>query len=283
MIELKSFFSRATRRLLRRPAKTAIPASEVSFIPYIPTNTDESKLLSDISLFFGLKETEVTAEFRDYSAFHVAQDYAQRLGERKYLCFEEAFILYVIMKITQPRTVVEIGTQYGKSTRRIIDMINKLELNTRIICFDIVDQVQYFTPEEADLVLKDVTYTFQHDILETYAPDLIYLDAHPYNLLKNVIFDLVSTSNNCTLAIHDCSTGLCNPNMTLSKDDPNVTSRTGVWERHVLAEIFGVKDVKSKQLDDIEMATHRLKIFDTLHGLAIISPKTWSQFEGGLG
>ena len=72
------------------------------------------------------------------------------------------------------------------------------------------------------------------------------------------------------LAIHDCTAGLCNPRMTLAKDDPNVTSATGTWERHVLAQRFGIGDPLSPALDRATTPTHRLTIFDTPHGLGVV-------------
>ena len=75
------------------------------------------------------------------------------------------------------------------------------------------------------------------------------------------------------LAVHDCGRGLCNPRMAIAEDDPGVTSQTGVWERHVLADLFGVGDPLDPRLDAIESATHRMRIFDTTHGLALIAPR----------
>jgi hypothetical protein len=61
--------------------------------------------------------------------------------------------------------------------------------------------------------------------------------------------------------------------MTIAKDDPNVTSSTGVWERHILAEVCGCSDPLDARIDDFETASHRLRVFDTRHGLALIVPK----------
>jgi hypothetical protein len=74
------------------------------------------------------------------------------------------------------------------------------------------------------------------------------------------------------LAIHDCGRGLCNPRMSIARDDPDVTSTTGVWERHILAEVFGVDDPRSERLDCAESPSHRLAIFDTRHGLGVVRP-----------
>jgi hypothetical protein len=61
--------------------------------------------------------------------------------------------------------------------------------------------------------------------------------------------------------------------MELAKDDLKVSSLTGIWERHVLAEAFGLADPLSQQLDNLETDTHRLRIFSTPHGLGVITPK----------
>ena len=63
--------------------------------------------------------------------------------------------------------------------------------------------------------------------------------------------------------------------MRISKEDSAlITSRTGHWERHVLAEIFGVDNPLDSSLDDRETETHRLRVFETPHGLAVIMPKS---------
>jgi hypothetical protein len=60
--------------------------------------------------------------------------------------------------------------------------------------------------------------------------------------------------------------------MTLDRADSNVTSLTGVWERYVLAETFGIADPLDPALDDLETPSHRLRVFGTPHGLALIVP-----------
>ncbi len=115
----------------------------------------------------------------------------------------------------------------------------------------------------------DVSYS----VFEEIAPEIIYLDAHPYALLKNVIAAFLTCSKEHTaiLAIHDCGPGLFNRRMTLSKSGPAtaIPSNTGVWERHVLADLF----LSHGEIpDDCSTAQHRLKIFQTPHGLALIAP-----------
>jgi glycosyltransferase involved in cell wall biosynthesis len=244
-----------------------------AYAPFIPAVVDEERLVEKASRFFGLPRAEVAARLRRYRALHDARGYAQVLGERKTLCFEEAFVLALVLGTLRPPTIVEIGTQHGKSTRRLLDLEALLGLHSRVVCFDVANQVEHFTLDEAELVLGDVTGRVARAVLEAYEPGLLFLDVHAYALLQEVVTQTLAHTGNWVLALHDCGRGLCNPHMTLARDDPRVTSSTGVWERHVLAEAFGVTDPLSAQLDWLETASHRLCIFDTPHGLGVILPK----------
>lgn len=254
-------------RTVKRRLKTAIKG----FKPYIPKQTDLARLRKDVGRYFGLNTPEVEKKFEAYEALHNAKNYAGTLGEEKTLCFEEAFVAYVALSLTRPNVILEVGTQYGNSTRRLIDMAAQLELDSRIVCIDIEDQVRHFARNEADLLIADVTGRFRRDVLEKYRPGFVYLDAHPYFLLQEIVREMLDYQENCIMAIHDCSKGLCNPRMTIDKDDPSaITSKTGVWERYVLAEIFGIRNPMSRRLDRLDTATHRLRIFDTPHGIALL-------------
>jgi hypothetical protein len=116
-----------------------------------------------------------------------------------------------------------------------------------------------------------VTHDFSQTVLARLSPSLIYLDAHPYNLLNNVISGWLdwSRSHAAIMAIHDCSPTLYFPHMWISKDDHTVVSTdTGLWERHVLSKIF---NTPNDELDDVQTSTHKLRIFGTPYGLALIT------------
>jgi glycosyltransferase involved in cell wall biosynthesis len=259
------------RPLLTPRRKSAAVSS--TYMPVIPDRVDHNLLLDEVAEFFQLPGPQVETQYQTYRAFHEAKIYAQTLGERKTLCFEEAFVLYVLLAQTRPRTLVEIGTQFGKSARRILDMRSLLGLDSPMICFDVDNQVRHFHPGEAELIIKDVSGYFAREVLEAHRPGLIFHDVHLYPLLKEVVTGILTQDDDCVLVIHDCGRGLCNPHMRIAKDDPNVSSLTGIWERHVLAEIVGMNDPMSERLDKLETDNHRLRIFSTPHGLAILAPK----------
>ncbi len=263
--------------LLGPPARPK-SASGNGYAPVIPERVDRGRLVEEICEFFRLQRSNVEAQLRMYAEFSEAKGYARTLGERKTLCVEEAFLVYVTLAAVRPRTVVEIGTQHGKSTRRILDIKGLLGLDSRVACFDKEDQVQCFTPEEAELRVMDLTGKYADEVLQPYQPDFVFCDVHTYDLLKEVVTQTLRHAGNCALVLHDCGRGLCNPQMTLRKDDLDVSSSTGIWERHVLAEVFGVDDPLSARLDDVRTAAHRLRVFGTPHGLAIILPRADAAF-----
>jgi hypothetical protein len=245
-----------------------------NYLPQITTQVDAKKYLEEIQNFFNLSDQEVLDKYDQYLSFSESKGYKNILGETKTLCVEEAFLIYLAAQITKPRTFCEIGTQYGKSTRRILDIFNELTLHPTSYCFDITKEIKFITDDEVEFRLHDLTNDFEHEVLETLSPELIFLDAHPYALLKTIIRGFVNWS--CTipaiLAVHDCSPGLYRSKMPIPKDRPSsISSHSGLWERHVLAEIF---QVQNEQLDDLKTQSHHLKIFSTPHGLALIAPKT---------
>jgi glycosyltransferase involved in cell wall biosynthesis len=266
-------------RVLGSPSTAGVrsairPASGNGFAPEFPPPIDRVEFFQQVARFFSLSSKEVEHRWQRYVTFHEAKGYERTLGELKTLCLDEAFVLCVAMGILSPRTIVEVGTQHGKSTRRILDMASLLGLGSRMVCFDLVNEVRHFTPgTEAELKLGDLKNRFRRDLLDAHQPGLIFLDFHAYDLLREAIAETLAHPRGCVLAIHDCSRGLCNPKMTITKDDPNITSSTGVWERYILAEVGGFSDPHDPRVDDFETASHRFRVFDTRHGLALIVPK----------
>ncbi len=136
-----------------------------------PDQIPQELLIRQAAEFFTLKEEDVQIHYKEYKQLHIAKQYEAQLGERKTLCFEEAFLLYLAVLRNQPKHVVEIGTQYGKSTRRILDILQFTGLkSSQLTCFDIVDEVKYFSKVEAVLELHDVTTSFRDHVLLRLKP-----------------------------------------------------------------------------------------------------------------
>ena len=241
--------------------------------PVIPREVDREALLRDIAETIGQPQEHVRALWSAYRGMTESKNYAVALGEIGATSMEEAFALHCLLDARKPDNLVEIGTYEGGSTRRILDSIALLDLPTRVTTYDIVDLVRHFRPDEATLKLRDITDCVEREVLDAYEPGIIYLDAHPWRLLQNVLRGVLRRDD-WILAVHDCSPVLCNPRMTIPKDEPRLISmRTGHWERHALAEAFGLADPLDGRLDKLETDRHILRVFGTQHGIALIMPK----------
>jgi hypothetical protein len=242
-----------------------------SYRPQLLDRIDFARLQAEAGDYFHLSPEELSTSFQRYRRFHEERGYEQSLGESRTLSFEEAFLVFLSLQRIRPEKIVEIGTQYGKSTRRILDMRPLLDLEARVTCFDILDELRFVTRDEINLVIRDISGEFRA-VLEKEGPAFIFLDARPYPLLKEVVSEFLAWSleRPAILAIHDCSPGLYNPKMRLPKDQPErISSRSGVWERHVLAEVLSMPE---SSLADARTATHHLRVFSTRHGLALLAP-----------
>ena len=241
-----------------------------SFAPVIPARVGPRRLVAEVAEFHELPHADVEERLRAYRAFHDARAYAQTLGEHKTLCFEEAFVLYVLLAVERPRTLAFVGPGDGAGLRRLLDMKGLLGLECSVVSFDSVDRLQFCTRDEANLVVGDLQGRFRPTVLEAYEPGLIVTDVHTYPLLSEIVSRTMAHSGRWLLAVHDCGRGLCNPQMSVLKNDPNITSTTGVWERYVLAEAFGIADPLDDRLDRATAGGHRLRIFITPHGLGVV-------------
>lgn len=246
----------------------------------LPRRVNHRQLRNELAELFGIERGEVRRLYRDYRDLHKNRQYAAKYGERKTFNFEEAFVCFAALAHARPSgPIVEVGTQHGKSTRRILDMLDFLSLENEVFCFDVEDQVEAFSKDEATLFLEDLTGCFKERVIDRLRPSVVYLDAHPYYLTKEVITDILASSSDCLLLMHDSGKALCNPNMKLSRDDLNITSATGHWERHILCEVFGIDDPLSDEIDYQETSTHVLRVFKTIHGLAAIVPRGNRQLQ----
>jgi hypothetical protein len=258
---------------LRKTLKRFITEFDGAYHPYYRQYVDLDTLFQEVGDTFHLSHRTVAALWKTYVEFSEQHNHQHELGERKTLSTEEAFIFYVAMALHSPQHLVEVGTQYGRSTRRLIDIKNHLGLATEIHCFDIQDEVKFFTADEAQLSIKDITHSVNEDVISNYDGGILFLDARPYQLIQNIL-DSVLKTDNWVLLIHDCASGICNPQMALEKSVPQITSKTGVWERHVLSQSFHIDDPISTRLDKVQSPTHKLRIFSTQHGLALVLPNT---------
>jgi hypothetical protein len=236
-----------------------------------PTVT-RAQLIEEASQFFRVDAQRLELAYQEYAAICKKYGHA-KLGELKTLNTDETFIIFLMLKFYRPTSFIEVGTLLGRSTRRFIDIKKELKLSFNIDCYDVVNKVKHFSPSEAKLILHDLTGNVTETLEKYPKPGHIYLDAHPYYLTTEVI-RYVLNNPGWTLVIHDSGKALCNPNMTISKDNPAaITSLSGHWERYCLAEVFNISGPFDPTLDNVETSTHKMRIFTTKHGICAVVPK----------
>ena len=231
---------------------------------------DRAAAVATAAELWSISPSQASGLWDQHEAFVGNQGYGDEITAGKTLSLDESFFVYVLMARRRPRTIVEIGTQYGRSTRRIIDMGKALGLDSRVVCYDIADEVKYFEKRrEAELRICDITSDFRTEVMEGLKPDFVFLDARPRPLIEAVVSGVMSSPGSGLLAIHDCARGICRLD---ASDIPLIspTSMTGVWERHVLATAFSVANPLSPQLDSCVRFGMRLRIPPTRHGLAML-------------
>jgi hypothetical protein len=234
---------------------------------------DQAKLQDQVAELLGLTKVQVMGLYRGYRALHEMERYAERFGELKTLCFEEAFVLYAILSVRRPRSLVAIGSRDGRAVRRLLDMRRSLALTFPTICVDVENRDSEFNIEEVEHELREGAGRIRVAVLDRHDAGLIFLDARDYGLLREVVNETLVDARGWIVAIQSCGRGLCNPRSTLDKNDARVTTLTGLWDRYVLADAFGVSDPLDPRLESIDSARHRLRILETPHGLGVIVPK----------
>ncbi|MBI3862381.1 MAG: glycosyltransferase family 4 protein [Planctomycetia bacterium] len=253
---------------------------ETRYTPRLLARVDTSQLLADASTFFGMERAELARMWETYRQYSERQEYATRLGELKTLSTEEAFLIGILLSLARPAVIVELGTQHGKSTRRLVDLQNFLGLGLRVVSYDVTNELQHVGRDEIEFCLEDLTGRFRSEVLDQFTGGLVFCDVHPYPLLSEVVRETAEHPANWALAVHDCTRGLCNPRMLIGRDDPHINSDTGVWERYVLAERFGIDNPLNPELDFQQIAGRRMRIFETQHGLALDVPATiWREAQ----
>lgn len=239
---------------------------------HIRKTTNPNKINKQASKFFSQPIDKIQSVYNSYRDIYHKMKYKITLGDRNTLTLQESYLLYLAISLLQPSQVIEIGTSQGRSTRMIIDSLNYWGLNSHLVCFDIVDSLKFASHDEVTLILENITGHSRQSVFDKYNPEIIFLDAHPYPLLYNVIAEYLDWSkfHPSLLLIHDCSPTFYSPRMFISKDEPEaISNRTGLWERHVLCEIF---KTTSRYIDNFNTNTHQVRIFPTTYGLAMIRP-----------
>jgi hypothetical protein len=245
---------------------------------------------AELRHFLGCDHGWLAATAAEYAACPAAWEYLSGLrsatratdGMSKSLDLAEGFALWALVKHLRPKLVVELGVQYGISSRLWKEALNAYVPNHRLILCDLEDHRRLIGDDEARFYQEDAAEVLPRLFAEEQV-DILHNDAHPYDLIRWSVDEAISHQVPC-LTFHDVGRGPRNPfrveSAHLTQEEKMRQSLNwaeyGLWERHVMAELL------SPDLLHHDAATAhgwQVQIFDSLFGFgaALRQPATAGQ------
>ena len=197
----------------------------------------------------------------------------------KTLSKKECRAIYYYFKRKKPKNVMEVGVQYGCSTAIFLEIARWLDLEINLHSWDIEDLVKYPSKKNFTLHLENITGR-EKEVIKEYKPDVIFIDVHPYKLVKNLM--AVCMDNKIDFMMHDIwKAGLdvarrrSNPdNKPNLPDGVDITVDVGKgtvpWEVYLIGKLIdeSIWDNDYYENDDLEVKCTREKL-----GIGIIEFK----------
>jgi len=190
-------------------------------------------------------------------------------GVAKSLDVAEGFALWVLVKKMRPSCVVELGVQYGVSSRLWQQAMQTYVPDGQLILCDLEDKRRFISDQEATFYAEDAR-TLLPRLFASQKIDVLHNDAHPYDLIHWSVRAAIENQVP-VLTFHDVGRGQRGvfklESYALSHGD-KFRHRTdwgvfGAWERHVMAELL---DERILREDFVENDQWRIQIFDSLFG-----------------
>jgi hypothetical protein len=150
----------------------------------------------------------------------------------------------------RPQTMIELGTQYGCSTKIFVEIANFFGYKLNMHAFDIRDRIRSSIVDrnEFHLHIEDITDK-ELETLDLYSPDLVFLDAHPYKLTKNMVNACLRKQIN--FMCHDISLDVHEKARQQSNNFTNFDIYVA-WELYVIAKIISDKFLTEDYYEDKE-------------------------------
>jgi hypothetical protein len=194
-------------------------------------------------------------------------------GVAKSLDVAEGFAVWALVKHLRPPVVVELGVQYGVSSRLWKEALKRYVLAHELVLCDLEDKRRFISNDECTFLQADAR-TVLPDLFASGQVGILHNDAHPYDLIKWSV-QMGLEHQVPVFTFHDVGRGPRGPfkrsSYALSsnlKMQHNVNwSEYGHWERHVMAELF---DETILDRDSVENSHYRLHLFDSLFGLGVV-------------
>lgn len=243
----------ARREFFLLPAEDAITLAQEKY--WMSAKGIPASYLGEIGKFFS---TDLSAEQLDASVreFLCREDSAMILHGQKSLSYENLAVWIALLKEKCPKCIVEFGTQTGCSSTIIARLCRFLGLRTRVVTVNIKNELVY-RDQDVEYVIEDLTGRME-TVWERWNPDIIFQDAHMYHLIAQQLAEGEKHPHTVHV-LHDVGFRLFKNPMAIPIGAVP-TSKTGSWERHVLARYAPeLLDVATRQASNDKARIH---IFD---------------------
>lgn len=167
----------------------------------------------------------------NFNKFWLEYDVPNTIKGVKTISKIECNALFDYFEHHKPVNILEFGVQYGCTTAIFLKLAQYLGYKINLNSWDIVDKVSRASKDDFTLHLENIENTPEKILL--YNPDLVFLDAHPYNLTKNLMNTCLS--NKINFMCHDIALlDRC------QKESNNFTNKSVYtpWESYLIGEII---------------------------------------------
>lgn len=245
------------------------------------TQSDYIFFQKSIKQLLGCDDEWLTQTAAEYQSCPAAWKYLSGLkspsrktdGYAKSLDVAEGFAAWALVKHTRPRVIVELGVQYGVSSRLWKEALKAYVPNHELVLCDLEDKRRFIDDNECTFLKADARQVLP-ELFASRDVGILHNDAHPYDLIHWSVTEAMR-HNVPVLTFHDVGrsprTTFQISSSKLGKEEKLANSEYsahyGHWERHVMAEVF---DERILSEDTVTTSSHRIQIFDSLFGFGVV-------------
>jgi len=190
------------------------------------------------------------------------------LALAKTLVKEECGAVYEYMAKKRPTRMMEMGVQFGCSSRVFLEIAKWLSIDLKLDSFDIQDRDRSDCVDrrEFNLHIENIEGR-ELEVIERLKPDVIYFDAHVYKMTRRMME--ICVEKKIDFMAHDVSIALYESvrDRTNGFKDKDTYAP---WELPVMEELLGKEVVDS---DFIDRTDYSIKFVRSKWGVAILSHK----------
>jgi len=197
-------------------------------------------------------------------------------GVAKSLDVAEGLAVWSLVKHLRPMVVVELGVQYGVSSRLWKEALKRYVPGHELILCDLEDRRRFIRDDECTFIRGDACELLPA-VMKSHTVDLLHNDAHPYRLIRWSVEEGLKNAVG-TFTFHDVGRG---PRVPFRVESAQMTfeeklahsediSGCGHWERHVMGELFDERILHEDTADTDRCA---VQIFDSLFGFGAVQLK----------